>query len=393
MTRLRRRSIHIGGNLLDLSDHPKLAMMRKLRTGINALKEKDAEGAINAFSEILEEDPTNATAHVGLGRGYARNNEHQKAVEHFDIALEQDGDLANALRYSAGSLEALGEIDTAKERLEKAIALDPSQTRLQLRIARMLEKADRADEAKEYLVSATQKAPQDVILRMVLSGMHSRTGDSDKSASEIQRVARIRPDLWNAQFRLGRSLLQARDYEGAADALTKAVEAAPDKAMVYLALGSALVGLQDDEAALFAFGEAHRLNNRLSRARIEAALCKARLGDFTEASADLNELSRDQRNSSVLQHAMGELQFLLENYEEAVDFYRASIINADQTVLPRPAELEDLMAAEIENPKEFAEKIRAPLAEYRESLDIALREKQKPIRQRLARRNGTRNNT
>lgn len=90
-----------------------------------ALGDENKE-AINYFKSATEiESLSTATAHYNLARQYYRNQEHEKAIREFEIAINKRPNFPEAYLCLANTLLAYGEkgqtIEKGKELLEKAI--------------------------------------------------------------------------------------------------------------------------------------------------------------------------------------------------------------------------------------------------------------------------------
>ena len=84
------------------------AITEMLSTAQKYLVEADYERAIAEFNKIIELDPTNAEAYLGLAEAYEKNGQHDKAIETLEKGYEATGDarIKSMLELLTGSEEA-----------------------------------------------------------------------------------------------------------------------------------------------------------------------------------------------------------------------------------------------------------------------------------------------
>jgi tetratricopeptide (TPR) repeat protein len=75
---------------------------------------------------MLEASPDDAFLHYALAQEYAKTNEHDMAVGHYDRCLETDPGQLYAYFHKARSQEALADIEQAKQTL--LAGLDAART-------------------------------------------------------------------------------------------------------------------------------------------------------------------------------------------------------------------------------------------------------------------------
>jgi tetratricopeptide (TPR) repeat protein len=361
------------------------ALTNRIQQGMDALKNQDNVEAFDIFSEILEQNPKVAIAHVGMGRVFSHEGEDQKALEHFQEALSLKPDLAPAIFFSGQSREKLGDTEAALADYEEALQVDPSIGRGQMRLSRLLEQEDRQEDAAAYLQDAIMRAPQDASLRLLLAGLYDRTGEHAKSEVELTRAVELRPDLWIAQYQFGRAKLRHKDYAAARTALEAAASMTTDKPLIQFALGSALEGLGEYAKAIKAFEEAYRLNPRMVRAAVDAAQCKAKMGKGEQALAELHKMARGRRQIVIVQKAIGDIYFDMGKSQDAIEYYRASVLNAHSDE-ERPAELQAVLDLADDDVDALARRYHDALAARAEKIGVEFRDDPKVLRNKVSAR-------
>ncbi len=300
----------------------------QMQAGMAALQNGQLEDARTIFSLLLDANPEMALAQVGLGRVFALEGTHDRALEHFEAALKIKPDFAPAIMFSAQAREKLGQSEDAMDSYRKAVDLDPKLSLGYFRMARGMVSEGRNDEALSTLRDAVAHNPQDASLRLMLANAMERAGDD--AEAEYRHVIDLKPDLWIAHFQLGRMMLNKSRFDQARDHLARAVSFAADKPQVHQALGSAYVGLNDHARAVKSFDEAFRLKPSNHVAAVKAAQSRSALGKHREALDLLLNLGRMARRSPIVQRAMGDVYFATAKWNEASECYRAMILNSEE---------------------------------------------------------------
>src|SRR5688500_11662732 len=102
------------------SDNPGVA------AGWEAFYTPDYEAAVEAFTDVLADDPENVDALLGRGRAYQRLRRYDDAMMDFDEAIRLDPENARAYYGRGESYRKMEQYDEALEAYELAMALDPT---------------------------------------------------------------------------------------------------------------------------------------------------------------------------------------------------------------------------------------------------------------------------
>ena len=155
------------------------------------------EKAVRSFQDVLQRDPGNARALLGLGLSYLDRADAVQAVPVLERAIERDADLQEAktaLEKAKGILEEqkrLQEAQKARERaaealergrvaqmlnrdeeaescFEEALRFDPDSEAAQLSLANVLKKAGKYPRARELYENVLMKSPEQQEARLGL---------------------------------------------------------------------------------------------------------------------------------------------------------------------------------------------------------------------------------
>jgi tetratricopeptide (TPR) repeat protein len=113
----------------------------------------DYKKALDSYSKALEIEPKNAAALIATARLYDRLNERDKAISFYQKCIEIS---PTASTYSElGNLHAKsGNLNAAREELQRAVALEPKSTSHRTALAGVLLDLGQEDKALEELLNA-----------------------------------------------------------------------------------------------------------------------------------------------------------------------------------------------------------------------------------------------
>ncbi len=111
---------------------------------------KDYETAIAYFNESLNYKPS-AQSYDSLGTAYRKNNDYQKAIKHYKLALKKDSLLDNAWAGLGRTYRAMGNFDKAKKHLEKGLEVNPLHHQSRQHLIHVLIDLGNIEEAKNHI--------------------------------------------------------------------------------------------------------------------------------------------------------------------------------------------------------------------------------------------------
>jgi tetratricopeptide (TPR) repeat protein len=294
-----QRAVELGG------DTPQTL---RLRLGEALLGQDRLEEAEQQFLRILQLDPDNARAHLGLARVAVRRGDPTKSQGHLERILNNPHAKKAARLLLIEVQQRLGK-EPSPEELEKATELpegpawpDPfweealklkTGMKAQLYRAERLLRQGRIPEALALLQQTAKDYPDSYYAWLML-GRALTKQRSLKSAEQALRTAhKLAPDSAEARFYLGVALFYQRDYREAEELFRGATEMKPNFAAAHYNLGHCLLHKGDRAGAMESFRVALR--------------CKA---DYSDAHTMVSELLlSDGHRAEAFAHARLALQF------------------------------------------------------------------------------------
>jgi len=280
---------------------PEASQVRALvRQAQAALAAKDAETAREEFLAVLDLDPQNTEALVGLGV----------------IAMSQ------------------GDFQSASKRLHKALAVRPSLTQAQALLG-ICERRLGDSSAQHLLETSFAKLADPAVRAQVgkeLIGLYYQQGDSERAVPVMQKLVDLNPDdvdiLYMAQ-RLYREL--------ADDTLDKMAVLAPGSARMQQVIAERLVNAGDAQSAAEHYRKALETDPRLpgvhfelAQAILESAKSNSAVQD--EAEKELKAAVAADGDSASVECELGAIANLRSDVDQAYAHYsRAFAMNPGST--------------------------------------------------------------
>ena len=178
---------------------------------------QDYYGAIHLLEDVVNSGRAFADAYHLLGLCYALVGQHERALEHFDAALEQNPRYFEAHVHRGIVLTELGRRAEAEEAFRQAASANPT-----------------TDAGFPWHVAA-QLANQ----HAALGQAYAQAGAVQEAITEYQRSVELGPTFADLRYRLARLLLEAGRTLEARDELERVVKERPNFLDAKAALGLA----------------------------------------------------------------------------------------------------------------------------------------------------------
>jgi tetratricopeptide (TPR) repeat protein/mono/diheme cytochrome c family protein len=204
------------------------------------------------LKQALRWSPDYAAAYATLGGIRGMQGNHEKAIQHFERALELRADHAdtyNNLGVSYLSIERYGKAHLA---FQRAIALEPEFVEAHVNFASVLTSQGRGASAIAYLRQTSQRL-SDARLHHALANLLLAARKTDEAIVEYEKALRLSPRYAAAHFNLASARLSAGDVEAARRGFEATLEHMPTSDAAMVQLGNIVLreGKTDEAMALY----------------------------------------------------------------------------------------------------------------------------------------------
>jgi eukaryotic-like serine/threonine-protein kinase len=275
----------------------------------------NVDQAARVLEGVVARSPGFAAAHAGLASAYLTQFQETKSP-----------DLVNRSIASA----------------QRAVDLDPADTRGLTALALGFEAAGRHDEANQALQTALERQPRSDDLHRELGDILVDHGNIEAGLTELREAVRLRPDYWENPTALAMALYRRGRFEEAIVPFTRATELLPSDPLVHARLGAAYHQLGRLDDALRQYREAARLGGT-GPAYANIGTILYRQGKFQEALEAYDQSLQRRpgsqqtwRNKGDALNRLGRTDDARESWENAAALAE-SLLKTNPTAAPARA--------------------------------------------------------
>ena len=292
-----------GAPLRELSEEDQVfaEVLARYACGLIHEYQREYEGALESYLLAVELDPDNEELNFRIAMGLLRQKRTKEAIRIIEAVLERDPESSHALSVLAMSYRIAEQPELAKEAYERLLKIDKSDPLPYLDYAAFYVLQGDMDEARRILELGVREVKKPLDLYLNLSRIYVE--DAHRASTDEEAYA----------FR--------------------------EKATGYLEQAVKLEG--KNRELLFRIGDLYILNNQHDKAmkhfrtiekefpddlgtKQELALRFLAAGDFDEAIATLESISKDQPSNPQVYYYLGELYLENENLDKAIENFRLS---------------------------------------------------------------------
>ncbi len=179
-----------------IEEATKLVSQTKKAKANSLAKNKDFEGAIAIYNEVIEEDPTDGTAYLMLGATLSSSGDKDAAVTAFEKAME-NGQEANAKKQLANlylregqSLLKEKKYSEALEACTKSAEYNPSANAYKLAASAATQSKNNAVAIENYekYLEIAPDAKDSAAITFTLGALYQQSGNKTKAVENYKKV-------------------------------------------------------------------------------------------------------------------------------------------------------------------------------------------------------------
>lgn len=336
-----------------LSAHKKAPLkpeiMNSLGTCYMALN--DVNNALATYQKALEIDNKNAMAYFNIGSVYQVKQEHEKAIEYLEKAVEIDEDDERFLSSLAMSevkikdfdcalkhykllsvlypdkenykynmvtcYEELNDYATAISLLERMVFINPTFLLPAQKLANLYIKTNQLNKAKDiYEKILLKKKPNAEILHQYAI-LSSTLCDTDTAEKMLKKVIRMNPSLAKAHKDLAIIYLNKRLFDYAEDEFKTALKLEPNDFEILFEYGNYLYSISKNTDAERYYTEALEIEPNNVLALVFMALNKLVLNQLDESYRYIKKALEIEPEHEYVQFCAGRILYARGEYEDA----------------------------------------------------------------------------
>jgi tetratricopeptide (TPR) repeat protein len=247
------------------------------------------EEAISAYRTLLDQNATVYEARINLALLLDQTGKQAEAGEQFEKALalrpnEPQAELNLGMFYLRAN-----DADKAYAHLIRVAEKGLTSQELYVALSELEHTRKNESKSQEYLEKAIQLDPKNSKLVHQLAASYLEENNSAKAAPLLEQLTKLEPGNADYFFLLGRSYQQMKEYPQALTNLQQAIRLKPDYFEAYGLIGFIFYAMEDWPQAAQAMARVVELRPRDSVSRYVLANCLEKLGNFKEALVHYNK--------------------------------------------------------------------------------------------------------
>jgi TolB-like protein/Tfp pilus assembly protein PilF len=195
---LNKRALEIDPGSVDAKNNMAAILDGYLSNGWSNSVQQDQEQAEKLLREVIEHDPNNARAHMGLGILRRVQNRLDEARIELETGIALDRNNTVAFRNLGLTVIQMGKPDEAIPYIEKSIRLSPHDPTIGSNYGALGQchlLLGHLDRAIELLRKARAADPRPFGLHLILAGALGLRGDLDEARAEVTEASKLKPEV------------------------------------------------------------------------------------------------------------------------------------------------------------------------------------------------------
>jgi tetratricopeptide (TPR) repeat protein len=221
------------------------------------------------YGFIIEKNPGNADAYLGMARTYAVEGNHTKAFQFTDEALKRNIKLRDAYVLKGLIFRTEGKIDLAISSYQTAVEIDPNYASGYVALGNLHE-IKNSPLAMDFYNTALEIDGNGVEALYAKAMLHQNSSNFEEAKTLYRKILKISPDYFTALYNQGYiKLVHEADYDSAAYFFTQTVEKEPLYADAWYNLGLSEQARGRNREAIKAFKETLKIDQNFIKAQVE----------------------------------------------------------------------------------------------------------------------------
>jgi tetratricopeptide (TPR) repeat protein len=297
------------------------------RRGRTDLRDYHLEQMMKARQAIAANTPEEL---VRQAIGLRRNGNLEGAREQLEKALRLDPRHPQALFEMGIVYQEIGEYQKALENYQTVLKLPAPPDETYNRVGNLLFQQEKRQEAMDFLRNAVTQKPNNPWLHYYLGNLHRKQKTDGKAIESYITAIKLNPDMAEPHFNLGMIYMNRKQLNDAILQFREVVRIRPEDYDTYLFLGRAYMRNGQVEQAITALEEAISIKADLLEARLLLSEIFLRKADAEQAIEQLQVVQTLDPNDMRARELMGKAYAQAGQLDKAIATFQDILsINSD----------------------------------------------------------------
>jgi tetratricopeptide (TPR) repeat protein len=277
------------------------------------------------WSDVVKKSPNKARPHHNLGMALENQGMIDKAIAHYQKALQADPKYYRSHVNRGRALPDRGDIDGATEHYLAALRIKPNNSAAHNNLGVVLYKKGQFSKAIEHFLRALQIRQSYEDAYFNLGVVLARQGKTDEATSRFYQALRLNPDHAEAHSNLGSMYINRGIIDKAIYHSNEALRLNPKLIEPHNNIGIALMQQGKIDAAISHFQKTLELKPDFKLAENNLKRALAIRKEFETEISRLQELLKDNPENVELHFKLGNLYFRKGDQRQAMQNYKMAL--------------------------------------------------------------------
>ncbi|MEC4005394.1 tetratricopeptide repeat protein [Flavobacterium sp. SUN052] len=309
---------------LGLDQHPKSTGLKLVQVEMYIYDDK-LDIAEKMLNELYAIEPTNEEIFIQKANIYSKRDNHEKAVELLQQALEYTEDYADVYNLIGMEYLFMDSLENAKENFIKCLEQDIEDQSALYNVVYCFEFLDQNAQAIEYLIKYIDKNPYSEIAWHQVGRLHYGLKQYEEAVRAFEYSTYIDDEFIGAFMEQGKALERLKRYEDAIESYERTIELDDPTSYALLRIGKCHEKLGNKAEALKYFNKTVHEDPLLDKGWIAITDFYVRQKNFSKALYYVNKaLAIDDQNRAYWKR-YATINKTMNCYEEAELGYRKAV--------------------------------------------------------------------
>lgn len=313
---------------LALEQHPTSTGLRLVQAEM-LIYDNKTDQAEKLLNELYAIEPNNDEIYIQRANLFSRKDQHQKAIEQLEIALEYTSDFSGVYNLIGMEYLFLDELEKAKTAFIKCLEEDDDDHGSLYNVVYCFEFLDQLQEAVDYLNGFINDHPYNEIAWHQLGRIYYQMKDYENAHRAFDFSCTIDDEFLGAYMEKAKSLEKLKRFEEAIAAYKITCELDDPSPFAYLRIGKCHEKLGNKSKAINYYAKSAHQDPMMEKAWIAMINLHIKDKNYAKAMSFVNKaLSLDGENYYYW-NRYGFVHYKMKDFESATHGYKKAVDHGD----------------------------------------------------------------